>query len=151
MPDLLWLCTSFSRAKALEQQPPNIRESVNIHSWIEIFTIAFAAAFTISRKTMQQVIVDFGSSFCKFGISGESYPRYIISSNQQQPALGLDFRGLEDHELEQAVYQIFKRIKQQLMIFDESNKKIVMCEDVMMPISLKRAILQVVFTKFSVS
>lgn len=95
------------------------------------------------------IVCDFGSCFVKVGIAGESYPRYIIPTRYPS-TLGIDFRQTDVEDLKIVILAVLKRMQRLLMIKNGRNRSILICEDIMIPISLKKVLHQTLFGIFEV-
>ena len=61
------------------------------------------------------IVCDFGSCYSKFGIAGESYPRYIIPTRYPS-TLGIDFRQTDIEDLKLVILAVLNRMQKLLMI-----------------------------------
>ena len=88
------------------------------------------------------LVVDFDSIYIKFGLGGETYPRYTIPGHLQINTCSAT--------MEQELLDLFKKIIKLLIILDEKECRVMMIESVLLQVNIKQALNNVLFKHFNV-
>ncbi|KAI8802849.1 hypothetical protein BJ742DRAFT_743390 [Cladochytrium replicatum] len=115
-------------------------------------TIASARHTTLTEQTGdgRQNRIDIGSLFVKYGFSGESKPRHVTyhSEPQLHQLYKLEVRNIG--EVERLLSDTLRNLYHINLLTDPKQRKVILCENVLLPMMVKGAIARVLFNVLQV-
>ncbi|KAJ3026919.1 UNVERIFIED_CONTAM: hypothetical protein HDU68_004843 [Siphonaria sp. JEL0065] len=105
-----------------------------------------------------RLVLDFGALHVKVGLSGESKPRYhlpITVPSFDDPSINAGlYEPTLDHRLtarrREALIDLFLSIYNKYILTDSKQRKVIICDKVLMPMPIKQLITDVLFRGFQV-
>ncbi|KAJ6226836.1 actin-related protein [Anaeramoeba flamelloides] len=109
-------------------------------------------------ERQKAVVIDFGSSFIKCGFAGEGIPQAFLPTNLIDLQTGEQLEITSKNNTSQKKIQIWKRtlFKRFYSIFfdilnvNPKSRKVVFCENILLPNFIKEMIIEILFEKFHV-
>ncbi|KAJ3199279.1 hypothetical protein HDU82_000579 [Entophlyctis luteolus] len=126
------------------------------HSFSNNASFSLAGLGLSSLSFDERIVLDIGSRLLKVGLSGEEQPRcvlpiFVASIDSPSTNAGLYEPGLDSRLMarrRRVLTDMLRMVYTRLVLTDPKQRKVVICDKVLMPMAIKQMVIEILFDVF---